>query len=117
MPIYRYSCGCGKQYDEFRKIDNRNNCPTCICGQLTEMRIMPTSVQADNTDYMSVALDKETGKRVPIQSRRQHREFLARNDYVEVGNDFKPPKQEDHGDAPMLSADEMKRNGFVEEAY
>ena len=78
---------------------------------------MPTSVQADNTDYVSAAIDKESGKRVSIRSRKQHREFLARNDYIEVGNEFKPPKQEETGDAPMLSVEEMKKQGFVEEAF
>lgn len=114
MPLYRYLCQCGKQYDEFRKIDNRNDAPVCICGALTELRIMACNVQADNTDYVSAALDKETGKRVSIRSRAQHREFLARNDYVEVGNELAPPKQEDRGDAQMMSVEEMKRSGFVE---
>lgn len=119
MPIYRYACKCGKQYDEFRKIDTRNDAPTCICGELTELKIMPTAVQVDIQPYRSVAVDKETGKRVNIESRRQHREFLARNDLVEVGNDFIPPKRLDDGpaDAPMLSVEEMKKQGFVEEAF
>ena len=116
MPIYRYVCGCGAKYDEFRKIDNRNNSPICACGNLTELRIMGCNVQADNTDYISASLDKETGKRVSIRSRAQHREFLARNDLVEVGNDFSPPKRDDSpADAPMMSVEEMKRSGFVEE--
>ena len=78
---------------------------------------MPTMIQADIQPYMSVAIDKKTGKRVGVQSRKQHREFLARNDYVEVGNDFSAPKRRDDGpaDAPMLNVDEMKRAGFVEE--
>lgn len=118
MPFYRYACGCGKQFDEFRKIDNRNNAPICVCGELTELKIMPTSVQADNTNYISAALDKETGKRVSIRSRAQHREFLARNDYVEVGNDFNPPKRDDSpADAPMMSVEEMKKQGYHEEVF
>lgn len=76
-------------------------------------------VRGDIQPYRSVAVDKETGKRVNIESRRQHREFLARNDLVEVGNDFIPPKRLDDGpaDAPMLSVEEMKKQGFVEEAF
>lgn len=115
MPLYRYACTCGKQYDEFRKIADRHDSPLCVCGELTKLRIMPTSVQADNTDYVSLAIDKETGKHVHIGSKRQHREFLARNDYVEVGNDFKPPTRIDTGpEAPMVSMDEMKKQGFIE---
>ena len=114
MPIYRYVCKCGKTLDEFRHIANRNDCPE-HCGESMERRIMPTSVQADHTDYISAAFDKESGKRVSIRSRKQHREFLARNDYVEVGNDFKPLKRDiEQTDAPMLSVDEIKKQGFIE---
>lgn len=118
MPIYRYACPhCNKQADEFRHIDQRDNAPEC-CGKEMERRIMPTMVQADIQPYRSVAIDKETGRTVEIHSRKQHREFLRRNDYVEVGNDFGKPMKRDDGpaDAPMLSVDEMKKQGFVEEA-
>ena len=84
MPIYTYSCPyCGKQTDEYRKIADRHNAPEC--HGLMEFKIMPVSVQGDNTDYRAVAIDKKTGKRPVITSRKQHREFLARNDYVAVG--------------------------------
>jgi len=80
---------------------------------------MSCNVQADNTDYISAALDKETGKRVSIRSRAQHREFLARNDFVEVGNDWQPPpsRNDSPADAPMLSVEEMKKQGFIEESF
>ena len=119
MPIYRYLSECGFQADEFRKIDNRNDGPECpACGDKMQLRILGCNVQADNTDYVSAAIDKETGKRVSIRSRAQHREFLARNDYIEVGNECKPPKRDDGPtDAPMMSVEEMKKSGFVEEAY
>lgn len=80
---------------------------------------MPTMVQTDIQPYMSVAVDKETGKRVGVQSRKQHREFLARNDYVEVGNDMGDTSRRrmDDGpaDSPMVSVDDMKKQGFVVE--
>jgi len=87
MPIYRYRCGeCGIESDEFRKIANRGDGPECpkSHGKM-EQRIMPTAISPDIQPYRSVVIDKETGKFVNIESRRQHREFLARNDYVEVG--------------------------------
>lgn len=81
---------------------------------------MPTMVQADIQPYISVAFDKETGKRAEIHSRKQHREFLRRNDYVEVGNEMgdtgKRRGNDGPADAPMLSVEELKRQGFVEEA-
>lgn len=121
MPIYRYLCECGLQSEEFRKIENRRNpleCPKCKGAMV--LRIMPTSVQADIKPYRSVVVDKATGKFVNIESRAQHREFLRRNDYVEIGNDFTPPKREEShisDDAPMLSVEEMKKQGFVEESF
>jgi hypothetical protein len=119
MPIYVYQCcQCHKRAEEFRHIEQRDNAPVC-CGKEMDRRIMPTMVQADIQPYMSVAIDKESGKRVGIQSRKQHREFLRRNDYVEVGNDFGTPSRRlDDGpaDAPMVSVEQMKKMGFVEEA-
>lgn len=118
MPLYRYRCTCGIQCEEYRKIDERHTNAPEHCGAKMSMVIMPTSIQADIQPYRSVAVDKETGKRVVIESRRQHREFLRRNDYVEVGNDFAPPKRLDDGpaDAPMMSMEELKKQGFIEEA-
>lgn len=49
----------------------------------------------DIDPYVSSAANKHSGKRELVGGRRQHREFLKRNDYVEVGNDsslFKPPQ-------------------------
>lgn len=77
-----------------------------------QLRIMGCNVQPDNTDYVSAAIDKETGKRVSIRSRAQHREFLVRNDYIEVGNECRPPRHEETDSAPMLSDKEMKKSGF-----
>ena len=77
------------------------------------------SLESHCRTWRPIAVDKETGKVPIINSRKQHREFLRRNDYVEVGSDpIKERKQEStEPDAPMLSVEEMKRNGFVEEAF
>lgn len=121
MPIYRYVCQCGKQTDEFRKIDNRHDPLECVCGGSMTMKLMAPMIQPDISGYMSVAVDKETGKQVYINSRRQHREFLRRNDYVEIGNDFgtTPPRRTEEkapADEKVLSVDELKQMGYVEEA-
>lgn len=80
---------------------------------------MAAMVQADIQPYRAIAVDKETGKVPIINSRKQHREFLRRNDYVEVGNDpiRKRKSESTEPDAPMLSVGEMKKAGFVEEAF
>lgn len=60
-------------------------------------------VIGDLPEYRSVAADKETGKRQIIGGRRQHREFLQRNGYREVGNDYVPPKREEFSRSERVS--------------
>lgn len=58
-----------------------------------EKRMKMKGVISDIEPYRAVASDIACGgKRPVIGGRRQHREFLRRNEYVEVGNDFVPNK-------------------------
>ena len=52
-------------------------------------------VIGDLPEYRTAAADKATGKRMVIGGRRQHREFLRRNNYEEVGNEYVPPRREE----------------------
>ncbi len=52
-------------------------------------------IMADIAPYRTVATDVATGKRAVIGGRRQHREFLRRNGYVEIGNDYVAPRREE----------------------
>lgn len=52
-------------------------------------------VIGDMPEYRAAAADKETGKRPVIGGRRQHREFLQRNGYREVGNDYVAPRRDE----------------------
>jgi hypothetical protein len=51
-------------------------------------------IMSDIAPYRTAATDVATGKRAVIGGRRQHREFLRRNGYVEIGNDYLPPQRE-----------------------
>lgn len=51
-------------------------------------------VMSDLAEYRTAAADKETGKLAHIGGRRQHREFLRRNGYEEVGNEYVRPQRE-----------------------
>lgn len=105
-------CDCGHAADEFRHIAERDDCPE-HCGQPMTRKIMPTSVQADINPYRSVAVDKETGKPVIVNSRKQHREFLSRNDYVEVGNEAPKFRERNEQDsAPMLTPKQLREAGL-----
>lgn len=53
-------------------------------------------VISDIEPYRTAAADvAKGGKRVVIGSRSEHRDFLRRNGYTEVGNDFVAPRREE----------------------
>ena len=52
-------------------------------------------IMSDIAPYRTAATDVATGQRAVIGGRRQHREFLHRNGYVEIGNDYVPPQREE----------------------
>lgn len=59
----------------------------------------------DIDPYQAIATDVATGKRPNITSRSQHREFLRRNGYVEMGNDMPAPK----ADLDLASGQDIKQ--------
>ncbi len=52
-------------------------------------------IMSDIAPHRSAATDVASGQRAVIGGRRQHREFLRRNGYVEVGNDYVAPRHEE----------------------
>lgn len=57
----------------------------------------------DIQPYKAVGFDVATGGAPAIGSRREHREFLKRNNYIEVGNEKQTIKPRDFGSvAPDL---------------
>lgn len=48
----------------------------------------------DIEPYRAVATDIATGKAPEIMGRAQHREFLKRNNYNEIGNEMPKPRRE-----------------------
>src|SRR5215472_13719419 len=52
-------------------------------------------IMSDIAPYRTAATDVATGKCTVIGGRRQHREFLRRNGYVEIGNDDVAPRREE----------------------
>lgn len=81
MPVYTYLCQCGKSADEYRSIETRNNAPLCTCGKQSQRVISAPMVTPDIQPYKAVAGDQPW-----ITSRAQHREFLKKNNLVEIGN-------------------------------
>jgi hypothetical protein len=62
----------------------------------------------DIDPYRSAAAEKHTGKRPIIGGRRQHREFLKRNGYVEMGSET-PRNNLQYGPRPGDVARDIKR--------
>lgn len=92
MPIYAMRCSCGAEQDIYRSVaDMDRDLPTC-CGEPMTRKVCAPFVAADLPAYQAVAVDKATGKMPVIDGRVQHREFLRRNGYVEVGNEKLPDK-------------------------
>lgn len=60
----------------------------------------------DIDPYKAVATDVASGKAPIIGGRRQHREFLKRNGYVEVGNEKMTPRKPE---IDTVSKAEIKR--------
>lgn len=65
----------------------------------------PTII-SDIEPYRAVASDVACdGLRPVIGGRRQHREFLSRNGYVEVGNEYQQPRGESASEGRAREAD------------
>lgn len=98
MPIYRTRCDhCGAEDDLFRPIARMDELPSC-CGETVRRVICAPMVIADIQPYQAMAVDVATGNPPVINSRSEHREFLRRNGYVEVGNEMPKQRAEVQGD-------------------
>lgn len=61
-------------------MEERDNAPE-HCGKPMAREIAQTMVSVDYPAYRAVAADKESGKRPWIEGKKQHKEFLKRNNY------------------------------------
>lgn len=55
-------------------------------------------IMPDITPYRAMGVDIATGKAPVIHSRSQHREYLRRNGYIEIGNEKPKLRSEVRGD-------------------
>lgn len=86
MPTYVYRCTfCLVEQEAVRRMADRDDAPTCH-NRKTERVIKPAMV-AVFRPYVTAAFDKESGRPMKITTAAEHRAFLARNGYEEVGND------------------------------
>lgn len=92
--MYDFLCGkCRKVHEVYRSMADCLDGPKC-CGKKTERFYSGNyRLTMDIEPYMTVAADKQTKERVWIRSRQEHKEFLRRNGYVEIGNEKAPFQQ------------------------
>ena len=105
MPIYALMCdSCGSEQDIYRSIAKIDESLPSCCGETMRRRICAPLVIADIAPYQAMAVDVATGKAPVISSRSRHKEFLRRNDYVEVGNEMPDmSKRKQEGDYNVRS--------------
>lgn len=60
----------------------------------TPQKGVAVQIIKDLEPYIPAAAEKHNGSKPIIGGRRQHKEFLRRNGYVEVGNSFVKPQRE-----------------------
>jgi len=99
MPIYAMKCdSCGHEQDIYRTVARMDeDLPVC-CGVTMHRVICAPFVQPDLSAYKAIAVDQRSGQAPVIEGRKQHREFLKANGYVEVGNEAPVKRQELVGD-------------------
>ena len=92
MPMYSVRCDvCGEVQDIYRSLAEWEDLPDC-CGKRVTRQISAPMIISDIQPYQAIAADVKTGTAPVIRSRSEHREFLKRNGYVEVGNEMPKPK-------------------------
>lgn len=99
MPIYLMHCDtCGKHEDIYRSIAKMNDDLPVCCAETMRRKIVAPMVFGDIQPYQAMGKDVATGKLPVIQSRSEHRAYLKRNNYVEVGNEMPKMRSEVRGD-------------------
>lgn len=98
--LYEYECpDCGESVEIACAVKDHKPTLKCECGSRMVQQLGAAYVSPDIAPYRAVAGDR-AGQM--ITSRKDHREFLKRNRFTEVGNepirpiknDFKPRKGE-----------------------
>jgi len=97
MPLYDAKCPRCGNVQEFVAPSSAiaANAPVCCDGRMEHVWLPTTRlfVVSDIPEYQAMGTDIATGKAPVITSRSQHREYLKRNGYVEVGNEM-PQRRE-----------------------
>jgi len=87
MPTYTVECPtCGDTREVFRTLEGHGKWPLCH-DQMMRQVVKAPQIVSDIKPYQAMGVDVATGKAPVIRSRREHQEYLRRNNYIEVGNE------------------------------
>lgn len=87
--IYAMICReCGAEHDIYRHVAERNRDIPICCTAPMERKICAPAVIGDISPYQAMGYDLASGNAPIIKSRSEHRAYLQRNGYTEVGNDM-----------------------------
>lgn len=128
MPTYTYRCEvCGAHTAAFRRVEDRHDAPE-HCARGMSRTIEPAMIAGAFQAYTTPCYDQETGRRMRIANREEHRAFLARNRLEEIGNDrrFAPKCAEELAEirarheadaraAPMVDIPKLQKEGWITE--
>jgi putative FmdB family regulatory protein len=115
MPLYDWKCqACDAQVEILRPMNQALESVHCACGGTMTQQLSAAHVSPDIAPYRAVAGDR-AGEY--ITSRREHREFLKRNRFTEVGNepvrpiknDFRPKRGEIAAELKRVIPEVLKR--------
>lgn len=89
MPLYTFSCShCGHHKEIFRKLAEFDRVGPSHCFDAMTRVIVAPRIVSDIEPYQAMGTDIATGKKPMISSRSQHRDYLKRNGFVELGNEM-----------------------------
>lgn len=111
MPIYEYSCSCGKDFDRYLPVAQYLSPQTCECGQIAQKVIRTPPIGFVQQD---ICYDSPIDGR-PITSMAARKEDLARANCVE----YDPEMRKDADRARERSQMELeaKVDTFVEQEF
>lgn len=97
MPLYDLGCKqCDQRMEAFISLANFNQPITpCGCGGERFRMISAARVIGDIEPYQAMGRDVATGTAPMITSRSQHRDYLKRNNYTEIGTERPVTKREE----------------------
>jgi putative FmdB family regulatory protein len=84
MPLYRYKCKCGKEFEEFHSFENsgiETFCP--LCERKAKKIITAPNLITDSNFYYTGKVDKRLGTE-KIEGRKDWKRKVAEKGFVEL---------------------------------